>query len=170
MKLYSSKIPTVAAEIIKSLVSDGDIEVGSAAEAQLDVEAVLKEYLRMDRELTEKSKDLLEQRKLPYGQFSKVKRTLAEERGFALGEEGIAWMANQIIETFMHSPHIDEVFADDVAMRKKLRETLRKHMLVDQELDAEVRRRIKNLEEGTSTWEIEYGRILEQLKRNRGLE
>ena len=43
-------------------------------------------------------------------------------------------------------------------------------MMVEEELDAEVRRRIKNLEEGTSTWEVEYQRALEQIKRNRGLE
>ncbi len=44
------------------------------------------------------------------------------------------------------------------------------HMQVDEELDEEVRRRIKNLEEGTSTWEVEYGKVLDQIKRNRGLD
>jgi hypothetical protein len=47
---------------------------------------------------------------------------------------------------------------------------LKKHMQVDEELDEEVRRRIKNLEEGTSTWEVEYGKVLDQIKRNRGLD
>jgi len=41
---------------------------------------------------------------------------------------------------------------------------------VDDELDEEVRRKIKNLEEGTATWEIEYSKVLDQMKRNRGLE
>jgi hypothetical protein len=43
-------------------------------------------------------------------------------------------------------------------------------MQVDEELDEEVRRRIKNLQEGTSTWEVEYGKVLDQIKRNRGLD
>ena len=170
MKLYSGKIPTVALEVIRTLVEAGDIEVSDAAEAQLDVEAILKEYLRMDRELSDRAKDVLEQKKLPYGQFGKVKRSLAEEREFGIGEEATAWIANQLLETFMHSAHVEEVFADDVVLRKKVREILRKHMMVDEELDEEVRRRIKNLAEGTQTWEIEYAKVMEQMKRKHGLE
>jgi hypothetical protein len=169
VKLYTGKIPTIASEMISSLVQAQDIEVLDGHEAQLDIEAVLKEYVRMDREITDKSKDVLEERHLPYGQFGKVKRALADERGFALGEEGMAWMANQILETFMQSAHIDEVFADDVTLRKKLKEILKKHMMVDEELDEEVRRRIKNLEEGTQTWELEYAKVMEQIKRKHGI-
>jgi hypothetical protein len=169
VKLYTGKIATIASEMIQSLVQAQDIEVLDGHEAQLDIEAVLKEYVRMDREITDKAKDLLEERKLPYGQFGKVKRALADERGFALGEEGTAWMANQILETFMQSAHIDEVFADDVTLRKKLKDILKKHMTVDEELDEEVRRRIKNLEEGTQTWELEYAKVMEQIKRKHGL-
>jgi hypothetical protein len=170
MKLYTGKIPTIAQEIIQTLVQANDIEVNDAHEAQLDVEAVLKEYVRMDRECTDKAKDLLEQRKLPYGQFGKLKRALAEERGFALGEEAPSWITNQVLETFMQSTHVDEVYADDVALRKKLKDILKKHMAVDEELDQEVRRRIKNLEEGTQTWELEYAKVMEQIKRKHGLE
>jgi hypothetical protein len=169
MKLYTGKIPTIAAEMIQSLVQSQEIEVNDAHEAQLDVEAVLKEYVRMDRECTDKAKDLLEQRKLPYGQFGKLKRAIAEERGFALGEEATGWIANQILETFMQSQHVEEVYADDVSLRKKLKEILKKHMMVDEELDQEVRRRIKNLEEGTQTWELEYAKVMEQIKRKHGL-
>lgn len=170
MKLYTAKIPTIAHEAIQSLVSGNDIEVNSAQEAQLDVEAVLKEYVRMDRECTDKAKDVLEQRKLPYGQFGKIKRALAEERGFALGEEATSWITTQILETFMQSRHVDEVYADDLTLRKKVKDILRKHMAVDDELDQEVRRRIKNLEEGTATWEVEYTKVMEQIKRKHGID
>ena len=170
MKLYPGKIAPIAEETIRSLVETGDIEVSDAKEAQLDVESVLKEYLRMDRELTGRAKDTLERKKLPYEQFGKIKRALADEREFATGDEAANWIANQIIETFMHSAHVAEVFADDATMRRKLRDLLRKHMHVDQELDEEVRRRIKNLAEGTQTWEIEYTRVMDQMKRKHGLE
>lgn len=169
MKLYTGKIPTIAQEMIQSLVQSEEIEVNDGQEAQLDVEAVLKEYVRMDREITDKAKDLLEQRKLPYGQFGKLKRALAEERGFALGEESTMWIANQILETFMQSQHVEEVYADDVVLRKKLKEILKKHMMVDEELDQEVRTRIKNLEEGTQKWELEYAKVMDQVKRKHGL-
>jgi uncharacterized protein len=170
MKLYTSKIPIIAAELIRSLVEAGDIEVNDVPEAQLDIEAILKEYVRVDRELTDQAKDLLEQRKLSYGQFGKLKRGLAEEKGFATGEEATSYLASQILESFMQSRFVDEVYADDTVLRKKVKETLRKHMLVEDELDAEVRQRIKNLEEGTSAWDLEYKRAMEQIKRKHGLQ
>jgi uncharacterized protein len=53
MRLYSGKIPAIATDLIRKLKEDGDIEVNDLHEAQLDIEAVLKEYMRLDRELTE---------------------------------------------------------------------------------------------------------------------
>ena len=135
----------------------------------MDVQAVLKEYIRLDREITEKAKDVLQKRNLPYEQFGKVKRALAGEKAFGLGEDGLEWMTTQMIESFMQSQHIEEIFVDDTVLRKRMTDVLKKHMQVDEELDEEVRRRIKNLEEGTSTWEVEYGKVLDQIKRNRGL-
>ena len=169
MRLYSGKIPLISAEIVRQLATDGDIETSEPQEAELDVESVLKEYLRTDRELTEKAKDILDQRKLPYGQFAKVKRTIADEKGFGLGRGRPRLDSHQVIEIFMASGHVDEVFADDATLRRKMRDILRKHMMVDEELDEEVRKRIKNLEEGTQTWDVEYNKVMEQIKRNRGL-
>jgi uncharacterized protein len=170
MRLYSGKIPLVGTEIVKTLVDDGDIAVTDRSEAEIHVQAVLKEYLRLDREITEKAKDLLQKKNLPYEQFGKIKRTLAGEKAFGLGEDGLEWMTTQMIESFMQSPHIEEIFVDDTVLRKRMGDILKKHMQVDEELDEEVRRRIKNLEEGTSTWEVEYGKVLDQIKRNRGLD
>lgn len=170
MRLYSARVPMIATEIVKTLADDQAIEVVDRGEAELDVQAVLKEYLRLDREITEKAKDVLGKRGLPYEQFGKVKRSLAKEKNFGVGEEGLDWMTTQIIESFMSSPHVDEVYVEDGVLRKRMADILRKHMTVEDELDQEVRKRIKNLEEGTSTWEIEYGRVLDQLKRTRGLD
>src|SRR3954452_1726633 len=170
MRLYSGKIPTVGSEIVKSLVEAGDIEVTDRAEAEMDVQAVLKEYIRLDREITEKTKDVLQKRNLPYEQFGKVKRALAGEKAFGLGDDGLEWMTDQMIESFMASPHGGEIFAEDAILRKKMSDILKRHMMVEEEIDAEVRKRIKNLEEGTATWEVEYNKAVEQIKRNRGLE
>jgi uncharacterized protein len=170
MRLYSGKIPSVGAEIVKALVEAGDIEVEDRAEAEMDVQAVLKEYIRVEREITDKAKDILQKKNLPYEQFGKVKRTLAGEKAFGLGDDGLEWMTTQMLESFMQSPHIAEIFSDDATMRKRMADVRKKHMQVDDELDEEVRRRIKNLQEGTSTWEVEYGKVLDQIKRNRGLD
>src|SRR5437762_3083577 len=147
MRLYSGKIPVIGAELVKVLVEAGDIAVSDKAEAELDVQAVLKEYLRLEREITERAKDVLQKRNLPYEQFGKVKRALAGEKGLGLGEEGLDWMTNQMIESFMQSPHVEEIFADDGTLRRRMVDILKRHMMVEEELDAEVRRRIKNLEE-----------------------
>ena len=54
-------------------------------------------------------------------------------------------------------------------LRKKITNILRKHMDVGGELDEEVRSKIKNLEEGTASFEIEYQRVMGELKRKKGL-
>jgi len=169
MKLYAGKIDAIASEIIRVLEQDGDIELADRQEAQLDVASVLKEYLRVDRELTERAKDILEIRGLSYSAFGRTKRALADEKDFGLGEEGINWITSQLLETFMQSKHVDEIYADDAQLRRKIKEILKKHMAVDEELDREVRQRIKNLEEGTQTWEIEYQRVMDQMKNRLGL-
>ena len=170
MRLYVAKVPVIAGDLVRSLIEAGDIEVNNAAEGELDVAAVLKEYVRVDRELTDKAKDLMEQRKLGYDQFGKLKRALAEEKDFGLGEEAITWICTQLLETFMHSANVDEVYADDATLRRRIKDVLKKHMAVDEELDAEVRQRIRNLEEGTATWDLEYSRVMDQIKQKHGIK
>jgi uncharacterized protein len=170
MRLYTAKVPVIAGELVRSLVDAGDIEVSASPEVELDVGAVLKEYIRVDRELTDKAKDVMEQRKLAYGQFGKIKRALADEKEFGLGEDALSWICTQLLETFMHSANVDEVYADDATLRRRIKDVLKKHMTVDEELDAEVRQRIKNLAEGTSAWDVEYNRVMEQIKQKHGLK
>jgi uncharacterized protein len=170
MRLYAAKVPVIAGELVRSLADAGDIEVSEKAEVELDVGAVLKEYIRVDRELTDKAKDVLEQRKLAYGQFGKIKRALADEKEFGLGEDALSWICTQLLETFMHSANVEEVYADDATLRRRIKDVLKKHMAVDEELDAEVRQRIKNLEEGTATWELEYNRVMDQIRQKHGIK
>lgn len=169
MRLYPGKIDTIAADIINKLVSDGDLETADRQECELDVASVLKEYLRLDRELTERAKDILEIRGLSYSAFARTKRHLAEKRDFGLGEDGLSWICTQLLETFMQSRHIEEIFAEDAILRRKIKEVLRRHMDVDSELDKQVRQRIKNLQEGTQSWELEYSRVMGQMKQKYGL-
>lgn len=170
MRLYPGKVDTIAGEIITTMTQAGDIEVSDHNEAQQDAAAVLKEYIRLDKELTERAKDILEIRGLPYSHLGRTKRQLAEQKEFGLGEEGLAWIANQMLEAFMSSRHIDEVFAEDAIMRRKIKDICKKHMQVDEAIDQEVRDRIKNLEEGTQAWDVEYGKVLEQIKSKHGVK
>jgi len=170
MKLYPAKVDTIAAEVITRLTTDGDVDVTDANEAQLDVAAVLKEYIRVDKDLTEKAKDILEIRGLPYSALGRTKRQLPDQKEFGLGEDGITWICNQLVETFMQSKHIEEVYADDVTLRRKIKDIARKHMAVDDEIEQEVRARIKNLQEGTAAWDVEYAKVLDQIKAKHGIK
>lgn len=170
MRLYSSKISTIVEAVNRALVDAGDLEVSDREEFKRDVESILKEYRRKDRELTDRAKDELERRKLAYSDLYKVKRTLAEDQDFGIGEESVTWIANQLLELFMQSAFVTEVFADDTAIRKKLKEILKRHMQADDDIDREVRRHLKHLTENTTTFEIEYQKQLDLIKRKHGLD
>ena len=170
MRLYPGKVDTIASEIITTLVQSGDIEVSDHNEAQLDAASVLKEYIRVDKELTERAKDILEIRGLPHSHLGRTKRQLAEQKEFGLGEEGLSWIANQMLEAFMSSRHVDEVFAEDAILRRKIKDIAKKHMMVEEAIDQEVRDRIKNLEEGTQAWEVEYAKVFDQVKGKHGIK
>jgi hypothetical protein len=43
-------------------------------------------------------------------------------------------------------------------------------MMVDEAIDQEVRDRIKNLEEGSSAWDVEYAKVLDQVKGKHGIK
>jgi len=172
MRLYVGKIPTIAADMLETLTENGDVEVVEEEwnEVQLDIESVLREYIRVEREVTDKAREVISQRSLDYTQLTKIKQQVAEERGFGVGDSAIDYISRQVIEALFHSHHVAEIFAEDHELRRKMRDVLRRHLNVDQELDLEVRKRIKNLQEGTSAWEIEYRKVMEDLRRAKKLE
>jgi hypothetical protein len=169
MKLFTGKVAVIAAEITQNLIADEMIETESPDEVELDIAAVLKEYIRTDRELTEKAKDLCETKGLPYSSFPKIKRQMGDKIGFVTGDESIDYIMNQIIGAFMHSQFVEEIFAEDHELKLKMRSVLRRHTEIEDELDAEARKKIKNLKEGTSEWEIEYKRAMDRVKSRRKL-
>lgn len=169
MRLFRGKVEVIADDVIKSLRASNDIEVENEAEAKLDVEAVLKEYLRLDREIVEEAKNRMEARGLGYSNLGRVKSQVLKERGAAGQEEILPYLLDQILNILFHSANISEIFADDAELRRKVTPILRKHMDVENDLDREVRSKIKNLEEGTSDFEIEYTRVMEQIKQKRRL-
>ena len=116
MRLYSSKIGTIVHDVVKALIDQELIEVlpNNVSEVELDVESVLKEYIRAERQLTEESKDIAHSRGLnDYSAHQKIKRKLADRRGFGLYDDAIGYIANQMIETLLHTRHVEEIFGED---------------------------------------------------------
>ncbi|NVB41902.1 DUF507 family protein [Pseudenhygromyxa sp. WMMC2535] len=169
MRLYASKIPAIVDSVIRALVDSGDLETSNKEEFSSDVESVLREYLRTNREITERSKDILEARGLPYSELHRIRRQQADQLDFGIGEEAITWISNQLLELFMRSHWVEEIYVEDSALRRKLKDILRRNMQHDDDLDREVKRHLKHLQQGTDTFEIEYQKQLEMVKRKHGL-
>ena len=169
MRLYRGKIETIAEEILRTLKEAGDIDLENENEAKIDIESVLKEYLRLDKEIVEEAKNRMEVRGLGYSNLGRVKSQVAKERGGPGQDDILPYLLEQILNILFHSSNIAKIFAEDVELRKKVTPILRKHMEVENDLDREVRSKIKNLEEGTSDFEIEYSRVMDQIKQKRRL-
>lgn len=169
MRLFIGKVPVIAQEIVRTLTEGGDIETPAPNEVQADLESVLKEYLRQERRVTDEAKNRMEIRGLPYAELGRMKAQVAKDLRLAIGEDTLPFLLEQILEMLFHSNNVEEVFAEDNVLRKKITAILRRHMDVEQELDREVRSKIKNLEEGTAAFETEYARVMDQIKRNKRL-
>jgi uncharacterized protein len=172
MRLYEGKLPVISHEIVDELIRGDliEVEAESRGEAELDVEAILAEYMRVEFDLNERAREILQIRDLDFSNFYRIKKQLAEERAFKIGDDAIEYLILQIIELFMHSSHIEEVFGEDRELRLKMGPVLRKHTEMQEELDREVRAKIRNLEEGGADWEIEYSKAMENVKRQKHLD
>jgi hypothetical protein len=171
MRLYPKLVPIIAREVIQRLMQDGDIEVEPirVADAELDLAAIMREYLANEERVNQATREALERRGYDYSKFNQVKREMADVRGFKLGDEGIEFLINQMLEFLLISRNVEEVYAEDNVMRPKVLQIMKKHLDVEDEIDREARGRLKHLQEGTSAYEIEYQKVLEQIRRARGL-
>lgn len=173
MRLYAGKVQVIAKEIVSVLTRDSDIEVpdkDTQDELELDVQAVLKEYLRVEKELVEQAKDYLQQHGLSYSDFGKAMKAVSSNREFGSGEDSIGYLTAQIIGCFMCSSHVEEIYADDATLNKKMRQVLRKHMSQEEDVDREARARMRNIEEGSREWEVEFSRLRDEISKKKGLE
>jgi uncharacterized protein len=170
MRLFSGKISPIVEEIFDTLVPAEDIELADREEARMDLEAVLKEFLRQDRAILEEAKDRVTREGLGYGATNKVRQQLAKERHFPPSDETLPYILEQLLNMLFHSPNVEEIYADDATLRRKITSILKKHMDVESDLDREVRARIKNLTEGTAAFEVEYEKVLGQIRQKKHLD
>ena len=171
MRLYPKVIPTIAREVVSTLMQDGDVEVETLriADAEMDMAAIMKEYLAAEERVNAATREALERRGYDSSRFNAVKREMADVRGFKMGDEGIEHVIGQMIEFLLISRNVEEVFTEDNLLRKKIFVIFKKHLDVDDEIDREARARLKHLQEGTSAFDIEYQKTVELLRRSRGL-
>ena len=130
---------------------------------------MLKSYLQSEREVNDRTKELLERTGRGTSEYGRVREQLAATAGIKVGDEALDYLLDQVVEIFNHSHNVDEIFVEDVVLRRRMAPIFKKHMAVDSSLDTEVRAQLRNLKEGSSTWDIQYQRVLEQVKRKKGL-
>ena len=171
MRLYRSQVPRIAEDIIGTFALDGDIVVEAPfrEEAEADIRAIMEEYLRQETKVVQETRESMERGQITYDQFGKVKSAVADERGHKTGDDGIRYIASQILEMFMYSNHVEEVFGEDRLMRKTLMRIFRKHLVEEADLDREVRAKLKNMRPGSEKWDIEYKRVMDEVRRKKGL-
>ncbi|MGO9838503.1 MAG: DUF507 family protein [Polyangiaceae bacterium] len=169
MRLYAGKVPAVATEVVRALLAPHAIEAERPKEVEADVAAVLNQYLSDERDVNERAKDVLERTRKPQTEFQRVRSLVADEKGIKVGDETLDYLLDQVVEMLMHSNNVDEVFVEDIDLRRTMAPVFKKHMAVDSTLDAEVRAQLRHVREGTRDWEIEYAKVLEQVKRRKGL-
>ena len=170
MRLYSGKIGPIVDDLVRELTAQNDIEVEDDIEVRMDLEAVLREFVRRERQLIDESKDRMQREGLGYGKLGKMRQRVAKEMGFPQQDETLPYLIDQLLNMLFHSNNVAEIYADDATLRKKMTPILRRHMEVESGLDAEVRSKIKNLQEGTAAFEVEYAKVMDQIKTKRGLE
>jgi hypothetical protein len=170
MRLFAGRVSPISQEVVKVLLAAGDIEAEHPTEVVLDVESVLKNYLTMEKDVNEKARELLDRTGRGTEQYSRVREQIADSKGIKVGDETLDYLLDQVVEMFGHSRNVDEIYAQDVELRRKMAPIFKKHMGEDDKLDAEVRAQIRHVKEGTRDWDIEYSRQAEIIKRKRGLQ
>src|SRR4030095_13001790 len=137
MRLYPKVIPVISRETIQLLMQDGDIEVEPMriADAEMDLWAIMREYLAAEERVNQATREALERRGYDASKFNQVKREMADVRGFKMGDEGIEDVINQLIEFLLISRNVEEVFAEDYVLRKKIYQVFKKHLEVEEDVD-----------------------------------
>ena len=134
MRLTPRDIPIISREAIQQLMQDGDIEVEPMriADAEMDLSAIMREYLTDEERVNQATREALERRGHDQSKFDQVRREMADVRGFKIGDEGIEYVINQMIEFLLLSRNVEEVFAGDDVLRPKVLAVMKKHLDLDE--------------------------------------
>ncbi|MBI4951011.1 MAG: DUF507 family protein [Myxococcales bacterium] len=168
MRLNRSGLAALSQAIIKELADSSSIELSNAREAAADLESVLSNYLNLEQAASDEARSLVQSRGVPESEYGRVKRLSADKLGIKVGDDGLDFVLDQLVEMLMHSGHVEEVFAADHDLRRLMRRHLMEAAELESQAEADVRGKLKHVQEGSRLWEIEYRRMKEDIKRRRG--
>ena len=132
MKLFVGKVQPIATEVVRALLNSEDIETEAPREVEKDVESVLKNYLEIEREVNERARDVAERTGRGQGDLGRIRALVADEKGIKVGDDTLDYLLDQVVEIFHHSQNVDEIYCEDVELRRKMAPIFKKHMGADQ--------------------------------------
>jgi len=171
MKLYRSRIPAIATAIVERLCRDEEIDVlqENREEAARDIVAILETFQRRDQQLHETVRDVMDKRALSYDQYGKIRREVAEQWDHPSGDEVARYLCRQIVENFMISRFVEEVYGDDREIYKKVLDTMKAHSVDENALRTEAKALIKNVSEGSVEYQDALNRAMREVRKKHGL-
>ena len=87
-----------------------------------------------------------------------------------LNQKRIEHLTNKIMKEFWENPNIAEIYSDNSLLKTKIHKIFNKYCNFDQKLDEEVKKKLKHLKPGSQEYEIEYNKIMDEMKRIRKLK
>ncbi|WP_457601099.1 DUF507 family protein [Hydrogenivirga sp.] len=181
MKLPERLVERIANRIVEELSENRIIEPEDPELFKKKIIGVFKKAEEEEKLLDEKTKEilkekmnLLEETDLDYRTaFRAVKAKLAEEMKINVNRrERMNQVANMIRDLIMEDETV-EIYEDPPLIRKRVVEILREAVKQEEEIERNVRERIrqysKNILEGTPEWNLLYRKIYEDELRQRGL-
>lgn len=177
MKINARLQDRIVEDLFKRLERQGLVEYGDDPDRCAELlRSVLYEDLRADEELEEEITRVIEEnrekfREVPaYQMTSQIRRQLARQRGVILDNETrLRDIARKMTEAIWSSDDFSEVYAEDEALRRFIGLVFERHMAVEERLREEAKKRIRNVEFGSTEYEVQFRRVMDELREQEGL-
>lgn len=181
MRLPERLVERIINKLVSELLTKKYIEVEDVDVFKKQLLAIFKEADEEERNLDEKAKEILkeqmsymEKENIDYRTaYRTVRAKLAEEMKIEIKpRERMNQITNRIRDLIKNDPDI-EIFEDLPQIRKVISSILIEAAKEEEEIEKEVRMRIKSyskkIVEGTPEWNILYRRIYQDTLKQRGL-
>jgi len=181
MRLPEKLVERIADRIIKELTEERIIEVEDPYVFKKKIIGIFKNAEEEERLLDEKTReilrekmDLVEEASLDYRTaYRAIRNRLAEEMNININRrERMNQIAGMIKDLIIEDDSV-EIYEEPHVIRARIRNILMEALREEEEIDREVRERIrsysKRIVEGTPEWNHLYKRIYEDALKRRGL-
>ena len=121
MRLYPKVIPIISREMVQRLMQDGDIEVETMriADAEMDLSAIMREYLADEERVNQATREALERRGYDYASSIRSSARWPTSAASRWATKASSTCINQMLEFLLISRNVEEVFAADNVMRRR---------------------------------------------------